>query len=198
MNRLKNHPILIVAALAIALSVSAQELPKKIRGYKVLGEITRLTNDGSVSAEKPYVVVGAPAVSDVSLTGITLTIPGELESAGYDGRVEMLMFRDFRVNGIAVEVAEFDTPFTVKRRGKTILPAPAKAFLPTTNILNVAWKEITQSKSDWTVTGRVFVFGKFKKFGFNFKRVVPIDVSLTIKNPLLEYRTKILAAKPAS
>ncbi len=73
------------------------------------------------------------------------------------------------------------------------MPAPATVFLPTSNILNAAWKEITASKSDWNVTGRVFVFGKFKKFGFTFKRVIPVDVRLTIKNPLAEYKAGILS-----
>ena len=39
-------------------------------------------------------------------------------------------------------------------------------------------------KKKWSVTGTVFVFGKFKKYGINFKRVVPIKIDLTIANPL--------------
>jgi hypothetical protein len=198
MNRLHHYLTLIAAALTLALSVSAQGLPEKIRGYKVHDEVIRVTNNGAKSDGKPAVVVGSPAVSDVSLSGVTLAIAGEIEAAGHDGRVEMMTFRDFRVNGMAVKVAEFDTPFILKKRGKTTLPAPATVFLPTTNILNAAWKEITESKNDWTVTGRVFVFGRFKRFGFNFKRVIPIDVSLTIKNPFLEYRNKVLPGISAS
>lgn len=184
MNRPSQNFLLIAAVLSLTLSISAQELPRKIRGYKVHNEIIKLTNDDSTAANKAYVVMGEPTVSDVSLSGVTLAIIGELEEAGHDGRVDMMTFRDFRVNGVAVEVSEFNTPFTVKKRGKTTLPAPATVFLPTTNILNAAWKEITESKNEWTLTGRVFVFGKFKRFGFSFKRVIPVDVSLTIKNPL--------------
>jgi hypothetical protein len=36
----------------------------------------------------------------------------------------------------------------------------------------------------WPVTGRVYVFGRFKKFLFSFKRVVPVELSLTLPNPL--------------
>lgn len=190
MNRPTKYILLFVAVLALTLSTHAQELPDKIRGYKVHGEIIKLANDGSRKVDKPYITVGAPTVSDVSFSGVTLAIIGELEEAGYDGRVELMTFRDFRVNGVAVEVSEFDKPFTVKKRGKTTLPAPATVFLPTTNILNAAWKEATDSKPEWTVTGRVFVFGRFKKLGFTFKRVIPVDVNLTIKNPLLEFRHK--------
>lgn len=191
MNRLREKTIVLAAILGLASSISAQELPGKIRGYKVHDEIINLANDGSKTVDKPYVVVGTPTVSDVSLGGVTLAILGELEEAGFDGRVEMMTFRDFHVNGVSVEVSEFNTPFTVKKRGKTTLPAPATVFLPTTNILNAALKEVTDSKTDWTVTGRVFVFGKFKKFGFSFKRVIPVDVNLTIKNPLLGFRREM-------
>lgn len=103
------------------------------------------------------------------------------------------MFRDFRINGVTVEVAELNEPFTIRKRGKTALPAPASVFISTPRLISSAWKEITDSKKDWSVTGRVFVFGKFRRFGFNFKRVVPVDVRLTVKNPLAEYRKSILS-----
>lgn len=182
-----------MATLSLAFSISAQELPGKIRGYKVHDEKIKLTNSGPKQVDKPYVTVASPTVSDVSLGGVTLAIIGELEEAGFNGRVEMMTFHDFRVNGVSVEVSEFNTPFTVNKSGKTALPTPATVFLPTTNILNAAWKEATDSKENWTVTGRVFVFGKFKKFGFSFKRAIPVDVRLTIKNPLMEYRKRALS-----
>ena len=65
-----------------------------------------------------------------------------------------------------------------------MLPTPAKITINIANIAKAAYKELVDSKKDWIVTGTVFVFGKFKKFGFNFKRVVPIKIGLTIKNPL--------------
>lgn len=188
MCRLTSFFILAATVLIFTVLISAQELPEKIRGYKVHDEVVTLSSDGKSAAGKPHLTVGTPTVTDVSLSGVTLAVIGELEAAGHDGRVEILMFRDFRINNVSVEVAEFNTPFAINKRGKTILPAPATVFLPTTKILNAAWKEITDSKDDWTVTGRVFVFGKFKKFGFHFKRVIPVDIRLTIRNPLLEYR----------
>jgi hypothetical protein len=45
-------------------------------------------------------------------------------------------------------------------------------------------REMRDSKKEWTITGRVFVFGKFRKFGFEHKRVVPIDIHLTVANPI--------------
>ena len=43
------------------------------------------------------------------------------------------------------------------------------------------WRE---SKETWPVTGRVYVFGHFKKFLFKFKRVVPVELNLSLPNPL--------------
>lgn len=191
MARSLKNVLLIAIALGLTLSVTAQDLPAKIRGYKVHGEAIRVTNVGTHEPNGPFVTVGTPTISDVSLGGVTLAIIGELADAGHDGRVEMMMFRDFRVNGVKVDVAEYNTPFDVKKSGKTSLPGPATVFLPTTRIFNAAWKEITEAKENWTVTGRVLVFGRFKKFGFSFKRVIPVDVTLTIKNPLLEFRREI-------
>ena len=66
----------------------------------------------------------------------------------------------------------------------TMLPTPAKITINTANIAKAAYKELVDSKKDWSVTGIVFVFGKFRKFGVSFKRVVPVKIDLTIKNPL--------------
>jgi hypothetical protein len=48
--------------------------------------------------------------------------------------------------------------------------------------------EWNDSKPVWPVTGRVYVFGQYKKFLFKFKRVVPVELSLTLKNPLLKIK----------
>jgi len=64
------------------------------------------------------------------------------------------------------------------------LPKPIKIFLNTGQVLRGALSELKQSKEEWTVTGRVFAFGQFKKSFLKFKRVVPIEINLKIKNPL--------------
>jgi len=46
--------------------------------------------------------------------------------------------------------------------------------------------EWTDWKETWPVTGRVYVFGKFKKSLFSFKRCVPVELDLTMRNPLRE------------
>ena len=192
MQRLINIPRLALVAFILAYPALGQDLPDKIRGYKVHSEVVKLSNDGAV--DRPSVSVATPSVADVSLSGITVSVSGELEEAGYDGRVEMLIFRDFRVNGLAVEVAEFTTPFQVTKRGRTALPVPAQVFLPARSVLKAAWNASSAPATDWTITGRILVFGRFKKFGFSFKRVVPVDVKLTVRNPLTEDRQKELSS----
>ena len=175
--------VLILLPFTLLFGAQTGDLPKKIRGYKVHDEVLTIKNEPPANG-KPHVIVGQPSVSDISVRGVTLAVTAELQSAGYKGRVDMLSFRDFTVNGLAVEVRDLDTPFNVEKTGATIIPAPAIIFLPTSKVLRAAWSEVTDSKEEWSVTGRILVFGKFKKFGFNFKRVVPVDVQLRIKNPL--------------
>jgi hypothetical protein len=50
--------------------------------------------------------------------------------------------------------------------------------------------EWNDSKPTWPVTGRVDVFGQFKKFIFKSKRVVPVELSLSLPNPLLNLKNK--------
>ncbi len=168
--------------------VSAQELPSEIRGYKVYQKKTEITNSsGSFDAAKKaetLVRIGQPDVVDVSLSGITIAVTAELNNIDRSGEIDFLTFRDFRVNDMPVEIEDYNVPFKIRKNEKVSLPAPATMLLPTGGVLNAAWNEIRGSKKEWRVTGRVFAFGKFKMFGFSFKRVVPIDVKLTIDNPL--------------
>ncbi len=175
--------ILILFPFSLVSNAQTTELPKKLRGYKVHDETLKLTNEPAAEG-KPYVVVGQPNVSDISISGVTLAVTAELRSVGYEGRVDMVSFRDFTVNGLPVEVRDVESPFNIEKTGTTSLPGPATIFVPTTKALRAAWSEVTNSRDEWKVNGRILVFGKFKKFGFNFKRVVPVDVQLRIKNPL--------------
>jgi hypothetical protein len=95
----------------------------------------------------------------------------------------MITFHDLTVNGIKVEPEDYTHKFEFKRGEKAVVPKPVRIFIPTSAVVKAAWKEMTESRAEWTVTGRVFIFGKFRRYGFYHKRVVPIDLSLTIKNP---------------
>ncbi len=174
-----------LSAVVMTPTAVSQQLPKTIRGYKVHKEIlvvsSKMTKvpDSLISVE-----FDEPRLADISLTGVTLAMGAEMVSREQSGKVDMLMFRDVKVNGIEVEIVEFSEPFEFKKKETFGLPQPVNIFLPTTGIVQAAWREMRESKDEWVVTGRVFVFGKFRKYGFHHKRVVPVDFEITFPNPL--------------
>jgi len=170
---------------------SAQELPKKIRGYKVQNAKISIkankANAGKTEAKDKSAVsvkIGEPELIDISLTGITFKISAEMESSEESGTVDFLTFDDFRVNDLKVAVEEYKESFEFKKNQTIALPKPIEIFVGTSQTLRGALKEMKDSKDEWTVTGRIFVFGQFKKSFLKFKRVVPVEINLKIKNPL--------------
>jgi hypothetical protein len=177
-------------------SALAQDLPKEIRGYKVYKSKIAVKNAADKTPEKePFeaeVKLQEPDLVDVSLTGITFDITAEIRAFEQSGKVDFLTFHNFQVNGLDVDVSEYRTAFAFKKGETVLLPKPARLFLGTGQVLKAAWKEMTESKKEWRITGRVFVFGKFKKMGFNFRRVVPVDIDLKIKNPVIDIKSRII------
>ena len=177
---------IIPAVFVFLLSINAlsQDLPDKIRGYKVYRDKISLN---SVSSDADASVrIGDPKLADVSLTGITLSLPAEFTAKYQSGKVEMITFHDLRVNGVKVEPEAYDKKFEFKKAETVVIPHPVRVFIPISGVVSTAWQEMTGSKTQWKVTGRVFVFGKFRRYGLYHKRVVPIDIDLTIKNPLTD------------
>lgn len=170
-----------------SLGIFAQNLPDEIRGYKVhkakinVQNQTDSTNTKDVDA---IIKLDDPAPVDVFLSGITFDISGEISTLKQSGQVDFLAFKDFRVNGLEVGIEEYREPFEFKKDQTVRLPKPIRISLGLGQAVRGALKEWRDSKDFWQVTGRVFVFGRFKKFGLKFKRVIPVDVELQIKNPL--------------
>lgn len=184
----KISAFLIICLLLFSAPVFPQKYPDKIRSYKVYQTKISVKTESEKSPEKSdaeaFVKIGEPELADFSLTGITLEIPAEIEGIEQNGKVDFLSFEDFKVNGLDVEIEEYTESFEFKKKEKIVLPKPVKIFIGTGQTLRGAYKELKDSKNEWTVSGRVFVFGKFKKFGFNFKRVVPVEINLKIENPV--------------
>ena len=174
--------------------IIAQDLPDEIRGYKVYKakiSVKNQSDKNSKSAKsvtkdnaEAFVKVGEPELVDVSLTGVTLELSAEIDALEQSGTVDFLTFKDFRVNGLAVDVEEYREPFEFKKNQIITLPKPVKIFVGTGQTLRGAVNEMRESKTEWIVTGTVFVFGRFKKSFLKFKRVVPVEVNIKIKNPL--------------
>lgn len=183
----------LAGVLVFALSTFAQDLPNEIRGYKVYktkisvvnqNEKTGSSKSGKNDGSEAYVKVSAPELTQVSLTGITLKLSAEIEALEQSGKVDFLTFHDFRVNGLAIDVKEYRESFEFRRNQKIVLPKPIVIFVGTGQTLRGALAEFNESKTEWTVTGRIFVFGRFKKAGFSFKCVAPVEINLKIENPL--------------
>jgi hypothetical protein len=174
---------ILPAFFVLLLSVGglSQGLPDKIRGYKVYRDPVSINTESENS--EASVRIGDPELADISLDGITLELPAEFTAAYQSGKIEMITFHDLTVNGIKVEPEDYTHKFEFKRGEKAVVPKPVRIFIPTSGVVQAAWKEMPESRAEWTVTGRVFIFGKFRRYGFYHKRVVPIDLSLTIKNP---------------
>lgn len=177
--------LLCLPVLLLTTPSLPQDLPDKIRGYKVHSDkivvSTAKTSDSTADAS---VTVGEPKIVEAALAGVTFELPAEIRTAKQSGKVDFLAFQDVRVNGIAVEVEEYRDAFDFRKGETTALPRPARILLPVTGMLQAAWNEMRDSREQWTVSGRVFVFGRFRKFGMYHKRVVRVDFEIRIQNPL--------------
>lgn len=183
------HLAAAVTVLLLPAAIFSQDstkLPDTIRGYKVHKKVIYVKHDTTPEKDEQNAVINFadPELMDISLTGITFAVGAEIQALQQSGSVDMLMFHDLRVNGISVTIEEYSSPFSFRKRDTVTLPEPAKIFLPTGRMLQAAIKEMRESKEMWTIRGRIFVFGKFRKFGFSHKRVIPVEIDLLMKNPL--------------
>lgn len=179
---------LFVSAFVFSATSAGQKLPDKIRGYKVENAGLRISQMSPDISPRPkdvdlFVSVGKPRIT-LGLLSSTIEIGGEFLSAKESGEVDMLTFHDVRVNGVAVEVEEYAHRFSFKKGERVTIPEPARARLGATSMAAAAYRELANSRDDWRVTGTAFVFGRFKKFGLSFKRVIPVKFDLKIENPL--------------
>jgi hypothetical protein len=164
--------------------------PKEIRGYKVERAVVEVKKpdsrqkDAAVPVENDLIKFGDPRLVSASPLGIRLAIPIVVAPVKQKGEVDFLVFEDIVINGTSVLIEDYKHEFDLPGKEPRVLKDPLKIYIFLPNAVLAALGEWTSSKETWLVTGQVFVFGKFKKLLFNFKRCVPIDLNLTIRNPL--------------
>ncbi len=178
-----NSWLVLFCLLVLTVTAASQELPAKIRGYKVHTPGTSASNDPT-AGPGAFVRLDKPAIKLDGLLSVGVEAGGEFTSHDQSGRVDFLTFHDLRVNGIAVEIDEYRHKFKFKKGEPVALPAALRGRISLLGAARTAWREMTDSAADWRITGTVFVFGKFKRYGLSFKRVVPVKLDLTIENPL--------------
>jgi hypothetical protein len=183
--------IVTVLSLTCALQVFPQTIyPKEIRGYKVQRAVIELKKSESANAAKSVtdpntlLSLGEPELARLTPLGITFDIPIIVSPVQQKGHVEFLVFEDLVVNNTPVEISDYQHGFDLPNKDKLILPDPLKIYIYLPSAVIAAIDEWSNSKDTWQVTGRVYVFGKFKKSIFTAKRCIPVDLNLTIRNPL--------------
>ena len=188
---LQSKPLLsfLLVLLSLLLPIQAQQpaLPKEIRGYKVHRakvQILAAPTAAKTDDVDARIKFGEPRLLDASLSGISFDVSVEASALTSTGTIDLLTFRDFHVNGVPVEIEEYSGPVLFKKGDSFHLPRPVKLFVSSGGILQAAWNEFRNAQNEWLVTGQVFVFGRFHKMGLTFKRVVPVEIQIKIKNPL--------------
>jgi hypothetical protein len=170
--------------------------PDEIRGYKVAHASVSVKRGSEPKPETgapappadndsdAMVQVGEPKLVSIRPFGITFEVPITVAALDKGGTVDFLTFEDIKVNGSSVSIEEFQQKFDIPNKKAAGLPAPIKVFISTPTAMLGALYEWRNAPETWPISGRVYVFGRFKKFIFKVKRVVPIDFNLTIANPL--------------
>jgi len=184
--------------------------PKEIRGYKVertvveikkpetkspkFGSNSRNRNDGNQSDSAnssegdvdELIQLGKPQLARVTPMGITFEVPIVVSPVKQSGHVDFLVFEDTVVNGTSVNIDEYHRAFDLPNKQLLTLREPLRFYIYLPSAMLAALGDWSDTKETWPVTGRVYVFGKFRKGLFSFKRVVPVELNLSMRNPLKE------------
>jgi len=197
---LKKRAAMTLAAFFIGcLTALAQQpaYPKEMRGYKVehatveLKKPAKKTKDDNSNnqtaaepAAEPLIRFGNPELARVTPLGISLEMPIVVAPVRQKGHVDFLVFEDMFVNGTSVEIDEYHREFDLPNTEPLTLSEPLRFYIYLPHALLAAVDEWSESKKTWLVQGRVYVFGKFKKGFFSFKRCLPVELKITMPNPL--------------
>jgi len=146
------------------------------------------TDDASTSDSDPdaLITLGKPQLARVTPLGVTFEVPIVVAPVKQSGRIDFLLFEDMVVNGRSVEIDEYHRAFDLPNKEPLTLREPLHFYIYLPGALLAAVDEWSNSQERWPVTGRVYACGKFKKSWFSFKRCIPVELNVTIRNPLRE------------
>jgi hypothetical protein len=190
-------------AESLAQNSSPRSYPKEIRGYKIERTAIEIKkpdsknrcskNDEQTGEQNipdsdvdALIQFGKPQLARVTPLGITFKVPIVVAPVTQKGRVDFLMFEDMTVNDASVQIDEYHRPFDLPNKNPSTLRDPLSFYIYLPSAVLAAMGDWSDSKAMWPVTGRVYVFGKFKKGLFSFKRCVPVELNLMMRNPLKE------------
>ena len=169
--------------------------PKEIRGYKVERAAVTLKESKDPksktyekqrdSEESQIIKFGKPRVASITPLGISLEIPVVVPPVRQKGRVDFLVFEKMVVNGTPVEIDEYHRAFDLPNNKPLTLKEPLRFYVYLPSAIMAAIDELSSSTKEWPITGVVYIFGRFKKSIFRFKRVIPVELNFRLRNPLL-------------
>lgn len=185
-------------------SPAERAYPKEIRGYKLARakvEIRKSAgagkDDEANTDSDALIQFGEPRIVRTTPLGITLEVPVTVAAVKQGGRVDFLTFEDMVVNGMPVTIEDYMHSFELPNKEPVSLPQPVRLFISSPRAIAGALSDWSNPQATWPVTGRVYVFGHYKKFIFTAKRVVPVELSLTLANPLRNQKPDDKTADPA-
>lgn len=187
-------------------SKGERNYPKEIRGYKVARAKVEIrksaganSGDSAQAATDSDALIqfGEPRIVSTTPLGITLEVPVTVAAVKQGGRVDFLAFEDMVVNGMPVTIEDYMHPFELPNKEPVSLPQPVRLFISSPRAIVGAINDWGNPQATWPVTGRVYVFGHYRKFIFTAKRVVPVELSLTLPNPLRNQKPEQPISGPA-
>lgn len=195
------------ASQTATASTAPRDYPKEIRGYKLarakveIKKAAGAKKDGSdaepSSDADALIQFGEPRVVRTTPLGVTLEVPVTIAAVKQGGRVDFLTFEDMVVNGMPVTIEDYMHPFDLPNKEGVSLPEPIRLFISSPRALVGALSDMSNPQETWPVTGRVYVFGHYKKFIFSAKRVVPVELNMTLPNPLRNKQSDQKISNPA-
>ena len=190
LTRLTCWLITILVAITSNLA-QTRAYPDKIRGYKVERTVVEVKkpagqSNGTDSDVDSLIKLGEPKVAHMTPLGITFEVPIVVAPVKQSGHVDFLVFEDMNINGRSVDIDEYHHRFELPNKAPATLKSPLRIYIHLPSAVLAAIGEWADSKETWPITGRVYVFGEFKKSIFSFKRVVPVEINMAMRNPLKE------------
>ncbi len=174
---------LLLVLLGPVVAFSQQTpYPAELRGYKVERVAMETLNSAPGSTE--LIRFGKIRVARITRSGVNIELPIVVSPVKQKGQVDFLVFEDIVVNGTPVRIDEYHRRFDLPNRKELMLKEPLKFFVSLPNAMLAAIGEWVNSQEKWRVTGRIYVFGRYKKFLFSIKRTIPVEFDMTIQNPL--------------
>ena len=154
-----------------------------MRGYRVERAAVELKKTGN-SINETLVRFGDPQLARMTPLGITFELPLVISPVKQKGRVDFLVFEEMTVNHTPVEIDDYYRAFELPNTHPLRLREPLSIFINLPRALMATLDEWSMEKTTWTVSGRVYVFGRFRKSLFTFKRCIPVELKVSMPNPL--------------